>query len=447
VVHRAERGPRLRSGWAAEPARWLSGLLWALALVALAISLYVQYVNPVLPGDPWQSQGQLVDFRDSVWTPGGYLLGGGNPYDTATYLHDVPWTQGLALYAPAWLLFGVSLGWLPFLLANAIYQAMGIATVLVLVRTVLKLTMPRFVAIGTPIGMIWLVVWAAGRYALSNVSTALVVLGTILVLRGVWLTRTGTPAADVRLTMALGVGLSLIKPQFGLLVLVAALAAGRWDAVWRGVAGLSVLSLPPAIACVVASGGFGGFVTGIQSNLARSTSSESAVGLDSPFNVSIDLVSQLARLGVEPPGWLRLLVPVLGFVLIAWIVRRASSLIVLSAGATSVLLLFGFVHQFYDLLVLVLPLCVGIGWLLERRPVAVLDRVRWLCAAFPTVHVHRVSTNVVPGLTTTGADRIDTGVLIVAAVLSLAATLRRPPAEPSGGEPAGASASSRPDAA
>jgi hypothetical protein len=112
-----------------------------------------------------------------------------------------------------------------------------------------------------------------------------------------------------------------------------------------------------------------------------------------------------------------------------------------------VLLLFGFVHQFYDLLVLVLPLCVGIGWLLERQPVAVLDRVRWLCAAFPTVHVHRVSTNIVPGLTTTGADRIDTGVLIVAAVLSLAATLRRPPADPSGGEPAGASASSRPDAA
>jgi hypothetical protein len=439
VVHRAERGARLSGGWASDPARWLLGLLWGLAGLALAISLYVQYVNPVLPGDPWQSQGQLVDFRDSVWTPGGYLLGGGNPYDTATYLRDVPWTQGLALYAPAWLLVGISLGWLPFLLANAIYQCLGIAVVLVLVRTVLKLTMPRYLAIATPIGMIWLVVWAAGRYALANVSTALVVLGTVLVLRGVWLARTGTAPAEVRASMAIGVALSLVKPQFGLIVLVAALAAGRWDAVWRGVAGLAVASLPPAIACVVASGGFAGFLTGIQANLARSTSSESAVGLDSPFNVSIDIVAQIARLGIDAPGWVRVLVPLLSFVLVAWIVRRAASLIVLSAGVCSVLLL-GFIHQFYDLLVLVLPLCVGIAWLLERQPVSVLDRLRWLCASLPTVHVHRVSTNVVPGLTTTGADRIDTGVLIVAALLSLAATLRRRPApEP----PAAAVAASR----
>jgi Glycosyltransferase family 87 len=432
VVHRADRGAVLagsRGGWASEPARWLLVLLWAAALVALAISLWIQYRDPVLPGDPWQTQGQLGDFRDSVWTPGGYLLGGHNPYDTGTYLRDVPWTQGLALYAPAWLLVGLSLGWLPFLLANALYQVLGIAVCLVLVRTVLRLTLPRFVAIGTPIGMVWLVVWAAGRYALSNVSTALVVLGVILVLRGVWLARVGTPALELRTSMAIGVGLAMVKPQFGLIVLVVALAAGRWDAVWRGLVGLSVLSLPPAIACVVASGGPAGFLAGIGSNLDRSTSAESAVGLDSPFNVSIDLIGQLGRLGIDAPTWVRLAVPVLAFALVWWMVRRSPSLIVLSTGVCTVLLL-SFVHQFYDLMILLLPLGVGIGWLAEHRAVSVADRLRWLCAAFPTVHVHRISTTVVPGLTTTGADRIDTGVLIVGFLLSLAATLRRPAREP-----------------
>jgi hypothetical protein len=418
----ARVGPLARL--AAEPPRWLVVTLWSLALVAWAISLAVQYVNPVMPGDPWQSQGHLTDFRDSVWTPGRYLLGGGNPYDTATYLQAVPWTQGLALYAPAWLVVGLLLGGLPYLLANAIYQMLGIAMVLVLIRTVVRFTLPRFVTVATPIGLLWLVVWAAGRYALANVSTALVVLGVVLVLRGVWLGRDGSaPPTVVRTATAIGVGLALIKPQFGLVVVVVALAGRRWDAVWRGVAGLAVLSTPIAIACVVASGGPQGFLDGIRSNLARSTSSESAVGLFSPFNVSIDLIGQLGRLGVAPPGWVRVAVPLAALVVAAWIVVRARTLIVLTVGVCCTLLL-GFVHQFYDLLVLVLPLCVGIGWIAERCAVSWPDRARWLLASLPTVHVHRVSTNLVPALTTTGADRFDTVVLAAALLLSLGATVR-----------------------
>lgn len=415
---------------AAVPPRALLATLWSLAVVALAVSLVVQYVNPVLPGEPWQSQGQLVDFRDSVWMPGRYLLSGGNPYDTATYLQAVPWTQGLALYAPAWLVVGATLGGLPYLLANGIYQLLGITVVLVLVRTVLRLTMRRFLTIGTPIGLVWLVVWAAGRYALANVSTGLVVLGVVLVLRGIWLRRVEVAPGVVRAATATGVGLALVKPQFGLVVLVAALAGRRWDAVWRGVVGLAVLSVPTTVACVVASGGVPGFLDGIRSNLARSTSSESAVGLHSPLNVSIDLVGQLGRLGVEPPGWVRVAVPLVALALVVWVVVRARSLIVLTVGVCTILLL-GFVHQFYDLLVLVLPLCVGIAWIVERRAVPWTDRAQWLLASLPTVHVHRVTTNTVPGLTTTAADRVDTLVITVALLLSLWATLTpRPTAHP-----------------
>jgi hypothetical protein len=116
-------------------------------------------------------------------------------------------------------------------------------------------------------------------------------------------------------------------------------------------------------------------------------------------------------------------VPLAALAVTAWIVLRSRTLIVLSTGVCCALLL-GFVHQFYDLLVLILPLCVGLEWILHARPVALLDRARWLLASLPTVHVHRVSTNVVPGFTTTGADRFDSLVLIMSLLLSLGATMR-----------------------
>ncbi len=383
----------------------------------------------MLPGEPWQSQGQLVDFRDSVWTPGRYLLSGGNPFDTASYLAAVPWTQGLALYAPAWLLVSLPLAPLPYLIANGLYQVLGISVVLVLIRVLLRLTLPSYLAIGTPIGLLWLTVWAAGRYALANVSTALVVLGVVLVVRGVWYRKAAeTDGSDHRIgtgATALGVAFSMIKPQFGLLMVVVALAGRRWDAVWRGVLGLAVASAPVLAACVIASGGVSGFLHGVRSNLERSTSAESAAGLSSRFNVGIDLVGQLARFGIDPPTLIRVGVPLASMVLAAWLVVRSRTLIVLTAGVTTVLLL-GFIHQFYDLLVLSLPLCVGIAWIVDRERVGVMDRARWIFAALPTVHVHRVSINVVPGLTPTGADRVDTAAMSLALVLCLAATIRRP---------------------
>jgi hypothetical protein len=264
---------------------------------------------------------------------------------------------------------------------------------------------------------------------LANVSTALVVLGVVLVLRGVWLRRTAGATLDDRKhalatgATSVGVALSMLKPQFGLVMVVVAVAGRRWDATWRGILGLTLASAPVLVACAVASGGVSGFVDGIRSNLARSTSAESAAGLTSPLNVSIDLLGQIGRFGIDPHPAVRVAVPLVALAVAAWLVVRSRSLIVLTAGVTTTLLL-GFIHQFYDLLVLVLPLCVGIGWIADRRGASRLDRCRWLFAAFPTVHVHRVSTNAIPGLTTTAADRIDTSVLLIALVLCLAATVR-----------------------
>lgn len=404
------------------PPRGVVAALWVLAVAAQLAHLATQFSAPLLPGDPWQLARPLLDYRDTVWVPGNHLLSGANPYDTDAQLAAYPWAQGLRLYAPAWLLLAVPLGALPYLLGGLVYQLFGVAAVLVLIRVVVRLTMPGFVAVATPAALIGLTVVAPGRYALENLSSALVALGVVLVLRGIWLGGIW-PARDRRPATALtatGVALSLIKPQFGLIVLVVALAGRRLDAVWRGVLALAAASLPVVVACVVASGGFGGFLAAVRGNLDYSTSPEATTGLLSERNVRIDVVGQLGRLGYESPGWLQLAVLVVTTAIAAWLAARSRSLLVLTAGVAAAMLL-GFVHEPYDMILLFLPLCAGLGAVLDRQPLAGLERAAWVCVGLASVHVHRVSTTLVPGLTGTGADRIDTALLLVALLLCTAA--------------------------
>jgi hypothetical protein len=408
-----------------DPPRLLVVGAWAVAIMAWALTLVVQYLHPVLPGDSWQSQGHLVDFRDTVWVPGRFLWSGGNPYDTPALLSTYPWTQGLPVYAPEWFLLAAPLSLLPYLVANVVYQVVGLAVAIVLVRLILRWTLPRYVAIGIPVGVLWFCVWAAGRYALANVSTALVVLGLVLALRGVWLARSD-PTGPMRAATACGVALTLLKPTYGLLVVVVVIAGRRFDAAWRGVLAMLVASLPALVASVIASGGPSGFVAALLRNLDWSTSPDAATGLSSPFNVSIDFVSQLARLGSVPPGWVQLAVPLVACAAAAWVARRAQTLLVLTAGVTTLLLL-GFVHQFYDLIALLLPFAVGLGCVVDGRMNGRIGYLIWILAALPTLHIHRLTTAVVPGLTTTAADRFDTTVMLIACVASVATTLRRDP--------------------
>ncbi|MBA3844777.1 MAG: hypothetical protein H0X39_19525, partial [Actinobacteria bacterium] len=366
--------------------RWLAVALWLLAAAAWAGFLVFQFAHPVLPGQDWRSQGQLVDFRDTVWVPGRYLLAGGDPYDTPVLLEAYPWTQGLPLYLPAWFLLATPVSLLPYLASNALYQLLGLAAGLLFIRLVLVTALAaaplQWRILGLPLGLLWLCGWASGRYALANVSTALVAIGFVLVVRGVRLAWTDPGAAQV--ATAVGVGLTLLKPTFGLLMVVVAVAGRRYDAAWRGVLGAAVASLPALVVCVIASGGAGGFLLAVSHNLTWSTSPDAATGLFSPFNVSIDLVSQLARAGVIVPGVVQIAVPVLACGLAAYVAARTRTLLVLATGVGALMLL-GFVHQFYDLIILLLPVAAGLD-LVRRRALAPLTGTTWLAASLPTVH-------------------------------------------------------------
>jgi hypothetical protein len=213
---------------------------------------------------------------------------------------DVPWAQDFKLYAPAWLLLSVSLALLPFLAAAAVYLALGIVLAVVFVRLVLRWAAPELVAVGTPVALIWFTLWSPSRYALQNGGTLLVMIGSVLVVMAVLRRRPGAPdgPADPSLGLAAtGVALSLLKPQFGVLLVIFALIGRRWDAVWRGVAGLVAASVPILVACTVIAGGVGGFVGSVLRNLAHANSPTASTGLASPFNERTDVVGKLARYG------------------------------------------------------------------------------------------------------------------------------------------------------
>lgn len=403
----------------------LTALAWLVALTALTWLQIYRWQDPTLPGMSWQEPHQLGDFRDTIWVPGQYLLSGGNPYDTPSYVAAHPWAQEFNLYAPVWLVLSVGLSLLPFSVATAVYLALGAAGAAGFLWVTLRLVAPHWVRFGVPLGLVWFALWSPSRYALQNGGTWLVLLGCVLVLDG--LTR---PAPADRRRIAVGVALALIKPQFGVPLLVFALAAGRRDAVWRGVVGLAVASLPAGVACVVAAGGIGEFVDGVRANLAYSSSPDSPTGLASPFNGRIDVLGMAARLGaVDQPGWAALAVLVVSLAVGAFVVRRAGSPLAV-IGAAAALTLLAVVHQPYDVVILVLPAVLGLaGAVAQRSSTGRLRPPRaevlaWVAAAVPVLHLHGLSVRLVPGLGRLGADLIDVAALLLAVLAGLVACRR-----------------------
>lgn len=407
--------------------------LWVVAIVAVAANVLVQFSSPVLPGQPWPRAlpftgaagwGYLVDFRDTVWLPGRHVFDGGNPYDVDAYRAIYPWTQGLSLYAPAWLLLAVPLSPLPFLTAAVIYVLLGVAVMVLFLRLLLSWALPAYTAVALPAALLWMCIWAPGRYALVNVSTTLVVMGVLLVLRGLGDQMRASPHAGTlkREPWVVGAGLSfsLIKPQFGLFMLLITLFAGRWDAVWRSLVLLVAASLPIGIACVVASGGPLAFLDSIRRNIGHATTSNTTVALDSMQNVRTDALAILARLGADLPDVAQLITGMAAAALAVLVVRRSRTRLGLCAGLCALMLL-SFAHQFYDYTLLVIAVCVGLGTLIA----AAQPRPGWMWALVvaslvPVLHIHRASLSLVPGLTPVGADAIDMFATAIAALIAVA---------------------------
>lgn len=412
--------------------------LWLAVAVAATARIGTMLADPILPGDQWQqfqSTRHFGDFREVVWTPGRHLLGGGNPYDPATYLVAHPWAQQFSPYPPVWLMLGVLLGPLPFLVSAAVFQVLALGVAVVALRVVCTWTLPRVADLAVPIGVLWLNIWYPGRGALASLGSVLVVLGVALVLRSVTRAAGVDGAGDrpgVDRACAAGVAIALVKPQFGVLVLLVAVLGGRFREAWRGVVAFVLACLPILIAVVVAAGGPVAFVGSLQRNLAHLSGVDSTGGLASPFQRRFDLLGGLAHFGLtEPPAWFSTAVPLVALGVVALVVRRTRDPFLVSTVVSTAVLL-GFYHPWYDVVLMIVPVAVGIGMAVRGELSGIGARLVLGLSAFVVVHLHSVSAAVIPGLTSRGADTIDfvvvVVVFVVATACALVPTLRRHPA-------------------
>jgi hypothetical protein len=397
--------------------------LWLVVAAAIVLRLTVMLSSPLLPGDPWRGSGTdryFLDFRDTIWTPGRYFLSGGNPYDPLTYQAAYPWALAFSLYAPVWLLLAGALAPLPYLASIVVFQVLSLVVAIVMLRVICRWTMQTIADLAVPAALLWMNVWYPGRGALSvQLTTLLAVLGTALVLRSVTQWAGGTdplPSLTQRAHdrgVALGVALSLLKPQFGAMALVG-IAGGRARSVWRGVAALALASLPVLIICTAAAGGPVEFVRAVLRDLAVANSPDHPSGLAFPDQRRLDLLGQLARYGLlDPPSWLQFGVLVMGVVVLPVLAIRLTRRPLPVAAVVCTAMLLGIYHGTYDLLVLFVPVAIGIGMALRRELTRAADRIAAGALLLVVLHLQTISKRLVPGLDVRGADTVNLVLILV----------------------------------
>lgn len=339
-------------------------LLWVLA-IGLGVWLGLdRWANPMPVTQDWRTPLEMADFRDTIWLPGHYVLDGGNPYDPELYKSDHPYAQEFSPYAPAWLLLSVGFSLLPFQAATAAYLVFGYLLAVLLLHLLFRWAAPELHWIGVPALLVWFTIWSPTRYHLQTGGNFLVAIGVLLVMIALVESSRETPTTrpwwcGPEVAAALGIGLVMIKPQFGLLLLLALLAAGLWRGALAGLTGLSVVSLPTAIACSISAGGVLPFVDSVLRDAAYSSSTEAPTGLGVASSPRTDILGIAARWGVVVDGWVSLLVPLLAAAVIVFLVRSIHRLAALTvvAGVCAATLI-GIVHLNYDAIILVVPFVV-----------------------------------------------------------------------------------------
>lgn len=375
----------------------------ALACILAGTRLQGTFSAAILPGGDWRIPGQhLVDFRDLIYGPGRFLLSGGNPYNPSTYLPTAPGAQEFDLYAPAWLWLSAGLGWLPYFVGGAIYEVLGLAALVALCAIVVRMAaVPRAALLGTLL-FCYLLVWYPSRTAAENGSSLFITLG-VLVALGLVRQRPWLAAA--------GLALAMIKPQFGVLLLLFLLFMRGWQVVWKGVVLLVAASAPPLLWCVVNAGGVGGFVDSLVLNLAQASSPGAATGLGNPQQIRIDLLGAISRMtGSVPADALQIVIPLILIGITCAVVHRSPDLLAtFPLIATAILL--AIVHLPYDLVLMVAPAMCLTATLLRRSAPNAFQVVATICAILLLGHIHRVDQIILPGVGETDLNTIDTALL------------------------------------
>ncbi|MGH4000034.1 MAG: hypothetical protein ACRDTJ_21525, partial [Pseudonocardiaceae bacterium] len=320
---------------------------------------------------------------------------------------------------------------LPYLVSVTVFQVLSLGVAIVMLRVICRWGLPTLADVAVPAGLLWMNIWYPGRGALSvQLGSLLGVLGVALVLRS--LTRPRVPSSGpidanptrprttVDRACAVGVALGLVKAQFGAIVL-AGLAGGRHREVWRGIVGLTLVSMPVLIACSVAAGGPVEFVRSVLRDLAVLSTDGAPTGLTYPGQERFDLLGQLARYGLtDPPLWLELGVPLLALAAALVTIRLTRNPLLVSAVVCTSILI-GFYHGRYDVVLLFIPIAVGIGTAVRGELTSVAERIMVGALVLVVLHLHTISKSLIPGFDVRAADTVD----LVLIVLGLACGVYR----------------------
>lgn len=310
------------------PRGWLLIVAWMVVAGAFLWNIRRWVMGAVPLGRPWQEPGlYLLDFRDLIMVPGRFLLGGGNPYDPRVYLAANPWAQEFDPYAPSWLWLSASLAWMPLEVAASVYLALMSLVLIGLSLVVSRLIWPRHWYVAVPFVSLWLLLWYPTRYLGSSfiVSLGFALVFLALGCRGYEAAGVAGRVLQSPWLPAFGISVAMVKPQFGvpLVVFLAALTAWGW--IWRGFLILTLTSLPPLILCVVNAGGISQFLSGVSAVIEHASSPAAPTGLGSPHMFRTDLQGLWYRIFGWDPGLGGYAVCIALVLLTMVVVRRASS--------------------------------------------------------------------------------------------------------------------------
>ena len=307
---------------------------------------------------PWV----LSDFRHAVYFPSLAFWDGLNPYDSTAYMQRYPVNMAAALYAPATFLVFAPLALLPLGLSSIVYFGLTLA---------LTLALP----------------WAACRVIgwRPGLPTVLVLGGALLLSRpGHWNLLSGQVAVIAVLgtygalafarrqprVAGLGLAITLLKPSFGLPLLVALLGRGAGRAVGWGVAIAAALNIPVVIVLVRRAGG----IVPLMATVSESYRMFAVHPENDPVHSvwRVDLSSTLSRVIGQPlDGIAGLLLggAVLLPVVLAsrWRGQESSAHDAALNSLVCCAVLLSLYHQAYDLLLLALPAVVLLSGLRIRK--------------------------------------------------------------------------------
>jgi hypothetical protein len=137
-----------------------------------------------------------------------------------------------------------------------------------------------------------------------------------------------------------------------------------------------------------------------------------------PDQRRFDLLGQLARHGLtEPPIWLQAGLPLLALAAILIVIRVTRNPLLVSAVACTSILI-GFYHGTYDSLLLIIPVAVGIGMAVRGQLTGWPERIAVAAPLLVVLHLHTVTTTLIPGFDVRAADTVDM-ILIVTGLVGL----------------------------